>query len=97
MSFRIGTTLVAAKLLGCDYLGIDISETYIAIASERLENAELERPRVLAELALHVVRKTFKERKERGEWVGRFRPQLTIESDQTLLTKQVTLPMESEE
>jgi hypothetical protein len=34
----------------------------------------VERARVAAELSLHVVRKTFKERKERGEWVGRFRP-----------------------
>ncbi|MBC7225761.1 MAG: site-specific DNA-methyltransferase [Thermoflexales bacterium] len=70
----IGTTLVAAKLLGCDFFGIDISETYVAIARERIENAERERARVLEELELHKVQKTFQERKATGEWVGRFRP-----------------------
>lgn len=70
----IGTTLVAAKLLGCDFFGIEISETYVAIARERLENAERERARVLEELELHKVQKTFQERKATGEWVGRFRP-----------------------
>jgi site-specific DNA-methyltransferase (adenine-specific) len=69
----IGTTLVAAKLLGCDYLGIDTSARYAEIAHERLQNATQEEPRVQAEVALHVVRKTFRERKERGERVGRFR------------------------
>ncbi len=73
----IGTTLVAAKLLGHDFLGIDVSETYIAIARERLESAERERARVLAELELHKVQKTFQERKAQGEWVGRFRPSRT--------------------
>lgn len=70
----IGTTLVAAKLLGHDFFGIDISETYITIARERIESAERERARVLAELELHKVQKTFQERKALGEWVGRFRP-----------------------
>lgn len=70
----IGTTLVAAKLLGCDFFGIDISETYVTIARERLENAERERARVLEELELHKVQRTFRERKAAGEWVGRFRP-----------------------
>lgn len=83
----IGTTLVAAKLLGCDYLGIDISETYVAIAKERLQNAENEHQRVLAELELHKVHKTFKERKEAGEWVGRFRSG-SVKGD-----KQIALPM----
>jgi modification methylase len=92
----IGTTLVAAKLLGCDYLGIDISETYVAIACERLQNAEAERARVAAELSLHVVRKTFKERKERGEWVGRFRPKPLANGDLEQIAKQVALPMQDE-
>ncbi|MFN3761846.1 MAG: DNA methyltransferase, partial [Anaerolineae bacterium] len=73
----IGTTLVAAKLLGHDFIGIDVSEAYIAIARERLESAERERARVLAELELHKVRKTFQERKALGEWIGRFRPSRT--------------------
>jgi modification methylase len=91
----IGTTLVAAKLLGCDYLGIDISETYVAIACERLQNAEAERARVAAELSLHVVRKTFKERKERGEWVGRFKPQRLVDENGGQSEKQMTLPMQN--
>jgi modification methylase len=91
----IGTTLVAAKLLGCDYLGIDISETYVAIARERLQNAEAERARVAAELSLHVVRKTFKERKERGEWVGRFKPQRLVDENGGQSEKQMTLPMQN--
>jgi len=61
-----GTTLVAAKLLGHEYLGIEISEEYRKRALERLENAELERWQLMKELALHQVRLTFKERKERG-------------------------------
>ncbi len=67
-----GTTLVAAELLGLPWLGIEISPEYIEMANERLVKADLERPRVEAEIALHRVEKTFKERKENGEWVGRF-------------------------
>lgn len=37
-----GTTLVAAKLLGKDYVGIDISEDYIAFAKNRLNNYQQE-------------------------------------------------------
>ena len=61
-----GTTLVAAKLLGHEYLGIEISEEYRKRALERIENAELERLQLMKELALHQVGLTFKERKERG-------------------------------
>ncbi len=68
-----GTTLVAAKLLGHHYIGIDISPEYVEYARRRLERAERERGKVLEEVSKHVVRKTFKERKERGEFVGRYR------------------------
>lgn len=61
-----GTTLVAAKLLGHDFLGIEISEEYCRRALERIQNAELERRRLLEELELHKVELTFRERKERG-------------------------------
>ena len=68
-----GTTLVAAKILGHHYIGIDISEEYVRYAARRLERYEREIEEVEKEMARHVVRKTFKERKERGEFVGRYR------------------------
>jgi len=63
-----GTTLVAAKILGHDFIGIDISEEYVKLAEERLKNCEKEKKYVLEEIRKHVVLKTFKERKEKGEW-----------------------------
>lgn len=67
-----GTTLVAAKALGYDYIGIDISQSYCEFARERLKNFEAEMTRIYEELNKHRVSKTFKERKERGEFVGKF-------------------------
>ena len=61
-----GTTLVAAKLLDHEFLGIEISEEYKRRALERLLNAEIERKHLLEELRLHQVKLTFRERKERG-------------------------------
>lgn len=63
-----GTTLVAAKLMGLEYLGIEISPDYTRLALERLENAQKELPALLAELETHKVKKTFEERKRRGDW-----------------------------
>ena len=67
-----GTTLVAAKLLGHEFLGIEISKEYTKKALERLLNAELERSRLLEEVELHRVELTFKERKVRGISAPRF-------------------------
>jgi len=64
---------VAAKILEHHFIGINISPDYVAFARKRLENYRKEIPAAEEEMAKHVVRKTFKERKERGEWVGRFR------------------------
>lgn len=61
-----GTTLVAAKLLGYEFLGIEMSEEYTRRALERLANAELERRELEEELSLHQVRLTFKDRKALG-------------------------------
>ena len=68
-----GTTAVAAKLLGHHYVGIDVSPEYLDFAQERLENAQTEMPKIQAELELHGVGATFKERKQRGRNVGRYR------------------------
>ena len=61
-----GTTLVSAKLLGHDYIGIEISKEYIKIAEERLKNYKQEKDKVNKELSLHVVKETFKDKKARG-------------------------------
>jgi modification methylase len=68
-----GTTAVAAKLLGHKYIGIDISRDYVNEAMRRLNSAEKEREKILDELNKHVVVKTFKNRKERGEFTGKFK------------------------
>jgi modification methylase len=61
-----GTTLIAAKMLGHKYIGIDVSKQYIDMAKKRLENLDAEREVFNAEVAKHFVRETFKERKARG-------------------------------
>ena len=68
-----GTTAVAAKLLGHDYVGIDISKEYAEYAEYRLKNYEREKSVVNQEVELHRVKKTFAERKKDGSFVGRHR------------------------
>jgi len=68
-----GTTLVAAKILGHHYIGIDISKEYVEYAIKRLENYEKEIFIAKEEISKHIVKKTFKERKKNGEFVGRHR------------------------
>lgn len=68
-----GTTLVAAKLLGHDYVGIEISKEYADSAKTRIANCENERKEALSETIKHVVTRTFSERKENGEYTGRFK------------------------
>ncbi len=70
-----GTTLVAAKILEHDFIGIEISDEYVKHAQERLKNYEKEIKSVKEETAKHVVLKTFKERKEEGKFTGRYGPQ----------------------
>ena len=70
-----GTTLVAAKLLGHDYIGIEIAKEYADFAEARIVNCENERKEALSEMVKHVVTRTFSERKENGEYTGRFRIQ----------------------
>ena len=68
-----GTTLVAAKLLGHDYIGIDISKKYVDMSKERVKNSDREKELLSTELEKHVVKKTFTQRKEEGMPVGKFR------------------------
>ena len=68
-----GTTAVASKLLGFDYLGIDIGKEYIDYAEKRLQSANSELDKIEKERELHKVIKTFKTRKEQGKNTGRYR------------------------
>jgi modification methylase len=59
-----GTVGVASKLFGCDYLGIDISQTYIDMANSRIENYENFRDKYNKEIEKHIITGiTYKERK----------------------------------
>jgi site-specific DNA-methyltransferase (adenine-specific) len=68
-----GTTCVAAKLLGKDYIGIDISQDYTEMAENRLKKYKSEQEIYFLEIEKHKVNKTFKQRKEEGKFVGKFR------------------------
>jgi modification methylase len=76
-----GTTAVAAKILGCNYIGIDLSERYVKESNLRIKNAESEKARVDAEIAKHFVNKTFSERKAEKKFTGRYSPQFLIGSN----------------
>ncbi len=80
-----GTTCVAAKLLGSDYIGIDISNEYKILSEKRLENSEAERFKIEEEISKHVVEKTFKERKMNGENTGKFRSIIMKNNNQRTL------------
>ncbi len=67
-----GTTLVAAKILGNNFIGIEISDEYIKFAEKRLLNYKDEVRYAKEEMAKHIVRKTFRERKEKGEFTGKY-------------------------
>ncbi len=63
---------MAAKILGHDFMGIEISEEYVKSAEKRLLNYKNERCEAEEEIAKHIVIKTFKERKEKGEFTGKY-------------------------
>ncbi|MEW6773472.1 MAG: site-specific DNA-methyltransferase [Bacteroidota bacterium] len=79
-----GTTLLAAKLLGHSYIGIEISEEYHKMALKRLENYLSEIKLFNDEYSKHVVNKTFKERKMNGEFTGKYGKRADIESQASL-------------
>lgn len=86
-----GTTLVAAKILGHSFIGIEISEEYIKYAEKRLKDYEREKSFVMEEIAKHTVVKTFKERKEKGEFTGRYGPQNKKDKFTSIQRKEISL------
>jgi modification methylase len=78
-----GTTLVAAKILNHDFIGIEISDEYIEFAQKRLNNFESELKFAQQEIEKHKVIKTFKDRKLNGEFTGKYGPKKKNESNQS--------------
>lgn len=76
-----GTTLVAARILGHNFIGIEIAPEYIQYAEDRLRDYKAELRYANEEIAQHVVTKTFRERKERGEFTGKYRKLSEVEDD----------------
>lgn len=63
-----GTSIIAASLFQCRWVGIDISETYIDMAKERLKSLDDYSDIYNREIARHYVHGiTYKERKRRNE------------------------------
>ena len=75
-----GTTLVAAKLLGHRYFGIDVSPEYVKHAIERLEKSEDEKNRLQKEKLKHVIEDSFAARKKRGTISWPYGPKLDNDS-----------------
>ena len=69
-----GTTLVAAKLLGHAYIGIDASKPYLDMTAERIKNSAAERGVWEREKALHIVQESAKTRRREGKHAGKFSP-----------------------
>lgn len=74
-----GTTCLAAKLLGSDYIGIDISKEYVDDAENRLKNYLNYKKIVDEEISKHTVEKTFADRKNSNENTGKFRNKLPFQ------------------
>ncbi len=72
-----GTTCLAAKLLGSNYIGIDISKEYVKDAENRLKNYLSYKDKVDEEIAKHIVEKTFADRKNNHENTGKYRQGIT--------------------
>ena len=68
-----GTTCLAAKLLGSNYIGIDISKEYIKDAENRLKNYLNDKKIVDKEISKHIVDKTFADRKNNNGNTGKYR------------------------
>ena len=83
-----GTTALASKLLGFDYVGIDISKEYLKYAEDRLKNCRNEMEKVEKEKELHIVKKTFKQRKEEGLYKPKVRTKQAHIFQETIIREQ---------
>ncbi|MCX2717446.1 site-specific DNA-methyltransferase [Helicobacter sp. MIT 21-1697] len=75
-----GTTGIAAKILNCDFIGIDNSKQYLSLAENRITNYQQFLKEAQLELNLHEVKETFKQKKAKGKTKNRF-----ISQNQNLL------------
>jgi site-specific DNA-methyltransferase (adenine-specific) len=78
-----GTTLLAAKLLDKQFVGIELSEEYIEMSQNRLKYYDKERKKVLEEKSKHIVNKTFKQRKNNGDNTGKFKNITTLPNEKS--------------
>ncbi|MBU1046149.1 site-specific DNA-methyltransferase [Patescibacteria group bacterium] len=76
-----GTTCLAAKLLGSNYIGIDISKKYVKDAENRLKNYLNYKKIVDEEISKHIVEKTFMDRKNGNGNTGKYRKGSIIQSN----------------
>jgi DNA modification methylase len=76
-----GTTLVAAKILGHKYIGIDVSSEYAEIARTRLRRYKREIGLAEKEIKRHKIDDPFKARKKRGTVTWPFGPNNTSKKD----------------
>ena len=81
-----GTTLVAAKLIGHNFIGIDSSENYLKQTKKRLENFVEESDIWLKEKELHVVKDTFENKKKQQKFVGKYSSQARQKSINSKIT-----------
>ena len=79
-----GTTCLAAKLLGANYIGIDISKEYIKDAENRIKNCLNYKKIIDEEISKHIVEKTFAERKSTNGNTGKFRNHHIAQQSQLL-------------
>ena len=67
-----GTTGIAAKILNCNFIGIDNSKQYLNTAEERIANYQNFLKEAQLELDLHNVKESFSEKKAKGKTKNRF-------------------------
>ncbi len=79
-----GTTCLAAKLLGSNYIGIDISKEYVKDTENRLKSYLNYKQIVDEEISKHIVEKTFKDRKNSNGNTGKYRNSIIVQQAKLL-------------